>query len=66
MIAICPAGPPKLMKPSLSQNSSACLKLTGSLRGFAESGCMLLSFIGLRFHGKGRQQSIEDGAGGVQ
>jgi hypothetical protein len=28
MIAICPAGPPKLMKPSLSQNASAAAKET--------------------------------------
>jgi hypothetical protein len=25
MIAICPAGPPKLMKPSFSQKRSACV-----------------------------------------
>jgi hypothetical protein len=30
MMAICPAGPPKLMKPSLSQNENACQKLTGA------------------------------------
>jgi hypothetical protein len=29
MIAICPAGPPKLMKPSLSQKRNASAKLTG-------------------------------------
>jgi len=29
MIAICPAGPPKLMKPSLSQKRKASAKLTG-------------------------------------
>jgi hypothetical protein len=28
MIAICPAGPPKLMKPSFSQNRNASAKLT--------------------------------------
>jgi hypothetical protein len=28
MIEICPAGPPKLMKPSLSQKAKACQKLT--------------------------------------
>jgi len=27
MIAICPAGPPKLMKPSFSQKRSASAKL---------------------------------------
>jgi hypothetical protein len=29
MIAICPAGPPKLMKPSRSQKRKASAKLTG-------------------------------------
>jgi hypothetical protein len=29
MMEICPAGPPKLMKPSLSQNMNAWRKLTG-------------------------------------
>ncbi len=29
-MAICPAGPPKLIKPSLSQKRKASLKLTGS------------------------------------
>src|SRR5690606_18825306 len=29
MMAICPAGPPKLMNPSLSQKRSACQKGTG-------------------------------------
>ena len=28
MTAICPAGPPKLMKPSLSQYQKASLKVT--------------------------------------
>src|SRR5881394_1952179 len=28
MIAICPVGPPKLMKPSFSQKRNACAKLT--------------------------------------
>ena len=28
MMAICPAGPPKLIRPSLDQNRSASLKLT--------------------------------------
>jgi hypothetical protein len=28
MIAICPAGPPKLMKPNLSQNQKAWARLT--------------------------------------
>jgi hypothetical protein len=27
-MAICPAGPPKLMKPSFNQNLKACQKLT--------------------------------------
>src|SRR5215831_13028417 len=31
MMAICPAGPPKLMKPSFSQNRRASEKLTGTL-----------------------------------
>ena len=35
MIAICPAGPPKLMKPSLSQKRKASQKLTA---GGADSG----------------------------
>src|ERR1700681_3544796 len=30
MIAICPAGPPKLMKPSLNQNQNASEKDTGA------------------------------------
>ena len=30
MIAICPAGPPKLMKPSLSQKAKADQKATGA------------------------------------
>src|SRR5450759_5378491 len=30
MMAICPAGPPKLMKPSFSQYQKACASVTGS------------------------------------
>jgi hypothetical protein len=30
MMAIWPAGPPKLMKPNLSQKTKACQKLTGA------------------------------------
>ncbi len=30
MIEICPAGPPKLMKPSLSQKPNASRKLIGA------------------------------------
>jgi hypothetical protein len=37
MIAICPAGPPKLMKPSFSQYQKACFKLTGG--GGLVGGC---------------------------
>jgi hypothetical protein len=32
MIAICPVGPPKLMKPSFSQKRNASAKLTALLR----------------------------------
>jgi hypothetical protein len=32
MIEICPAGPPKLMKPSFSQKTKASQKLTGAGR----------------------------------
>jgi len=28
MIEICPAGPPKLMKPNFNQKANACQKLT--------------------------------------
>ena len=30
MMAICPVGPPKLMKPSLSQYQNASARLTGA------------------------------------
>src|SRR5947209_3411871 len=32
MIAICPAGPPKLMNPSFTQNHNASLNLIASIR----------------------------------
>src|SRR5258708_169113 len=41
MIAICPAGPPKLMNPSLSQNRNASEKETGS--GGAVAGLLPIS-----------------------
>jgi hypothetical protein len=37
MIAICPAGPPKLMKPNFNQKRKASAKLTGE-GGAARSG----------------------------
>ena len=37
-MAICPAGPPKLMKPSFSQNRSAVEKGTDKLVPGGESG----------------------------
>jgi hypothetical protein len=33
MMAICPAGPPKLIKPSLSQYKNACLRLMDGIKG---------------------------------
>src|SRR3990167_10193970 len=67
MIEICPAGPPKLMKPSLSQNRKAWSKLTDSARGRScSTDGSVVSFIrGLFFH-KCREQAIEDGAGSGQ
>jgi hypothetical protein len=38
MIEICPAGPPKLMKPSLSQKRKASRRLIGSGRRCSGSG----------------------------
>jgi hypothetical protein len=38
MSAICPAGPPKLMKPSLSQKRSAWPRLTACGAGRVELG----------------------------
>jgi hypothetical protein len=38
MIAICPAGPPKLIKPSFNQNQKACSRLTlGAGKGLGGS-----------------------------
>jgi hypothetical protein len=37
MTAICPAGPPKLIKPSLVQNFNASLKSTAAVFVFMES-----------------------------
>src|SRR2546422_8491219 len=42
MIAICPVGPPKLMKPSFSQKRNASAKLTGA-GGEAE---LIASYLG--------------------
>src|SRR6059036_732264 len=42
MIAICPVGPPKLMKPSFSQKRNASAKLTGA-GGGAE---LIASYLG--------------------
>src|SRR5215216_5633114 len=45
MIAIWPAGPPKLMKPSLSQKRNASAKLTTPVRSF--SGGSTASSVGV-------------------
>ncbi|MNF97498.1 hypothetical protein D3C84_803290 [compost metagenome] len=66
MIEICPAGPPKLMKPSFSQNQNACSRLTGAVLDSACSCGMAVSLMGAVFHCEGRQQAIDDGTGGGQ
>src|SRR3990167_11147350 len=63
MMEICPAGPPKLISPSLSQNQKACSRLTGSTP--ASAGAMR-SFIAGWFLHEGGQQAIEQAAGGVK
>jgi hypothetical protein len=46
MMEICPAGPPKLMKPSLSQKMKASRKLTWV---GGEAGASVLAGIGIFF-----------------
>jgi hypothetical protein len=63
MIEICPAGPPKLMNPSFSQNQNASRKLIGSgldrLSSTADAKTLLIGLF--LFHESG-EQSVEDGA----
>eukprot|EP01036_Dinobryon_divergens_P038611 gene38610-biopygen30687 len=64
MIAICPAGPPKLMKPSLNQNARACQKLTGAggeMAGLA-SGLSGLIMVGVCL-AKGGPKALKNSAG---
>ena len=44
MIAICPAGPPKLMKPNFSQKRKASRKETGAGRSGGEATVAVESF----------------------
>jgi hypothetical protein len=47
MIAICPAGPPKLMNPNFTQNQNASQKLTAlvSTSALTPSSVILIFFI---------------------
>src|SRR5450830_682623 len=63
MIDICPAGPPKLMKPSFSQNQNASRKLIsaglGRSSSTADAKTLLIGFFLFRKPG---EQAVEDGA----
>jgi hypothetical protein len=45
MIAICPAGPPKLIKPSLNQNLKASQKLGTDSVGMSLSTELLVASV---------------------